>query len=49
MARIVMVVDGKDYVYGTYPFETDGEKDRVNRIALELQEERGICTYIQEV
>ncbi len=49
MARIMMVVDGQEYAYGTYPFGTDEEKTRVNEIALEIAEERGVYTYVLEI
>lgn len=49
MVRIIMIVDGGEYLYGTYPFKTDEEKERVVGISLDIQRERGICTYIQEV
>lgn len=49
MAKIVMVVDGEEYVYGTYPFETYEEKNKTNEIALRISKERGVYTYVEEV
>lgn len=47
MARIIMEYDGEEYVYGEYPFDTDEQKDRVNRIALRVGQEReGVLAYV---
>ena len=32
-AKIIMIVDGEEYPYGTYPFETPEEVLKVNQIA----------------
>lgn len=45
-AKIIMVIDGKEYPYGTYAFETDEQKNRVNEIALKIGEERGVPVYV---
>lgn len=49
MAKIVMVVDGQEYLYGTYLFITSTEKARVNELAMKIREERGVDVYIEEV
>lgn len=46
-AQIVMVVEDKEYVYGTYPFATFEEKLRVNELALQIGSERKIGTYVR--
>lgn len=48
-AQIVMNIDGKEYVYGTYPFDTSSEKNRVNELAIQIKSERNVDTYINEV
>lgn len=48
-AQIVMVIDGEEYVYGTYPFDTDAEKTKVNDLALKIRNERECDTYVKEV
>lgn len=47
-ARVMMIIDGTAYEYGTYMFNTDADKKRVNEVALQVAEERGCQTYIEE-
>lgn len=48
-AQIVMVVDGNEYVYGTYPFETAKERNKVNELAIKIRDERAVGTFVREV
>ena len=48
-ASIIMVFDEEEYVYGTYPFDTNAEKDKVNELAMQIRDERGCGTYVSEV
>lgn len=48
-AQIVMVVDGEEYVYGTYPYNTNSDKLRVNDLALKIRDEREVGTYVRKV
>ena len=48
-ASIIMVFDGEEYVYGTYPFNTNAEKDKVNELAMQIHDERGCGTCVSEV
>ena len=48
-AQIIMVVDGEEYVYGTYSYNTNEEKNRVNELAMKIREEREVGTYVKEV
>ena len=48
-ASIIMVFDGEEYVYGTYPFNTNEEKNKVNELAMKIRDERCCGTYIEEV
>lgn len=48
-AQIVMVVDGDEYEYGTYPYNTNEEKKKVNDLAMKIREEREVGTYVKEV
>lgn len=48
-AEIIMVVDGKEYVYGTYPFGNAAEKERVNQIAEMVRDQRKIEVYVAKV
>lgn len=48
-AQIIMSVDGEEYVYGTYPYNTNAEKIRVNDLALKIRDEREVGTYVKEV
>ena len=47
--QIVMVVDGQDYVYGTYPYNTSTEKCKVNELAMKIRDEREVGTFVREV
>jgi hypothetical protein len=49
MAKIIMIIDGEEYVYGTYPFNTSNEKNYVNELAIQIRNERGCDTYVEEV
>lgn len=44
MFRVMMIVDGEEYVYGTY-----SDRDRANEIAMQVGYERDIDTYVIEV
>lgn len=48
-ARIYMVFDGCEYEYGTYPFDTTEEKNKVNDLAIKVGEERDCQTFVKEV
>lgn len=48
-AKIVMVIGDEEYVYGTYPFNTSAEKNKVNELAMKIRDERECCIYIKEV
>lgn len=48
-AEIVMVVDGEEYVYGKYPYNTNEEKNKVNELAMKIRDEREVGTYVKEV
>lgn len=48
-ASIIMVFDGEEYVYGTYPFTTNSEKNYVNELAMQIRDERGCGAYVSEV
>lgn len=48
-AQIIMVVDGEEYAYGTYPYNTNEEKKKVNDLAMKIREEREVGTYVKEV
>jgi hypothetical protein len=45
-AEIIMVIDGEEYVYGRYPFETYGQRDKVNELAMKVRDERGVDVYV---
>lgn len=46
-ADIMMEIDGKEWRYGTYAFDTDEQKNRVNGIAAKVKEERGVPVYVR--
>ena len=48
-AQIIMVIDGNEYVYGTYPFETVNDKNKVNELAMRIRDEREVNTFVKEV
>lgn len=48
-AKIIMVVDGEEYEYGTYPFETSEQKEKVNVLAMKIRDERKCQTYVKEM
>lgn len=48
-AKIMMVIDGCEYEYGIYPFDTTEQKNKVNEIAIRVRQERNCDTYIKEV
>lgn len=43
MFNIMMIVGDEAYVYGTYT-----DRDRANEIAMQVREQRGIETYVEE-
>ena len=45
----MMIFEDGSYEYGTYLFNTNAEKIRVNELAMKVREERGCHTYIEEV
>lgn len=47
MAEIIMVIDGEEYVYGTYPFDSYDQRDRVNELAMKVRDEKGVRVYVQ--
>lgn len=49
MAQIIMIIDEEEYVYGTYPFSTIEEKNKVNELAMKIGSERDCHTYVKEV
>ena len=48
-AKIMMVFDGEEYEFGTYPYETAEQKKRVCEIAGKVSKERDCYTYVKEV
>lgn len=48
-AKIMMIVDGEEYEYGTFPFDTNEQKNKVNGLAEQISNERGCPTYVSEV
>ena len=46
-AKIMMICDGTEYEYGTYAFETDEQKNRVNELAMRIRDERNIPVYVR--
>lgn len=48
-AKIMMVFDGEEYEYGTYPFDTNEEQKRVNDLAIKIRDERDCPTYVKAV
>lgn len=48
-AEIIMCVDGEEYVFGKYPFSTKEDRNRVNEIAINVANERGVYTYVKEL
>lgn len=48
-AKLIMNIEGEEYVYGTYNFNTPEEKNRVNELAMKIRDERDCHTYIEEV
>lgn len=47
-ATVMMCTEEGVFPYGTYPYGTVEEKERVVSISLEVQRERAVYTYIQE-
>jgi hypothetical protein len=43
-----MTFDEGDFPYGTFPYNTDDEKIRVNEIAILVKNQRGCDVYVQE-
>ena len=50
MLQIIMIVDDKEYVYGTYDI-TNGRYTRkdINELAMEIRDERRIDVYVKEI
>lgn len=48
-AKIIMVVDGEEYEYGTYPFDTNDQKNKVNSIAERIRIERNCESYVKRM
>lgn len=48
-ATVMMIIDGKEYPYGTYKCDTHEELNRANEIALKVREERDCQTYLDIV
>ena len=48
-AKIIMIVDGEEYEYGTYPFTTYEEQNKVNYIAERIMAERNCDSYVKIV
>lgn len=48
-AKIWMQFDKDKYEYGTYKFDTDEQKNRVNDLAVKIREERNCQTYIERI
>lgn len=40
--------DMRMYPYGTYPFNTNAEQNRVNEIAMQVRDERDCWIFIQK-
>jgi hypothetical protein len=49
MKQIIMVVDNNEYVYGTYEAETSAQINAINKLALDIAEQRQIETYVIDV
>jgi hypothetical protein len=47
--KLIMYIEGDEYVYGTYSFNTPEEKNKVNELAMRIREERDCYTYIEKV
>ena len=48
-AKIMMICEGMEYEYGTYAFETNEQKNRVNELAEKIAQERGVEVYVCRV
>ena len=48
-ARIMMIVDGEEYEYGTFPFDTNEQKNKVNGLAETVKNERDCHVYLKEI
>ena len=46
-AKVIMIIDGEEYTYGTYNFDTTEEKNRANSIAMKLRSDRNCQTYLE--
>ena len=49
VAKIMMIVDGEEYEYGTFHFNSDSERNRINELAMKIREERDCPTYVDVV
>ena len=48
-AQIVMVIEENEYIYGTYPFNNSEEKNRINKLALDIREQRKVDVFVREL
>ena len=46
MKKIIMIVDGQEYIYGTYRAETSAQINTINELAMEIADQRNIETYV---
>ena len=44
MFKIIMIVDGNEYGYGTFY-----DRNEANKVAMEVREMRKVETYVEEV
>lgn len=44
MYRVMMMVDGQEYVYGTY-----ADRNKANEVAMTVRYERDVWTFVEEV
>ena len=47
-AKIMMDVDGSKYEYGTYPYDTPEDIEKVVQICQMVEKERDVQTYIEK-
>jgi hypothetical protein len=41
--KVIMVVDDEEYTYGTFD-----SKNRANEVAMEVRDQRGVDTFVEE-
>ena len=49
MVQIVIKTDDGEVVYGTYEYNTPSEKNRVNELAMQIRDERGMGVEVRKV